>query len=82
MIVRLCTGRAGLTGSNAPGDVIDVPDAEARRLLASGGAEPVTVEIEAAVDTPAETAALSPAPEKQGTRRSGRRRGSQRRKSE
>lgn len=45
MRVKLTTSRvADRLRVNVPGDIIDVPDEEARRLLRSGAAEPVTDE--------------------------------------
>lgn len=41
MRVRLLTGRATETESWEPGEEIDVPDDEAKRLLENGSAEPV-----------------------------------------
>lgn len=41
MKVKLLVGRAGADFSQAPGDVIDVPDDEGKRLCDSGQAESV-----------------------------------------
>lgn len=42
MKVRLTTGRADGEGNSwEPGDEIEVPDDEAKRLLESGSAEPI-----------------------------------------
>lgn len=72
MRVRMEMTMAGPTGTFLAGQVADLPDAEAKRLLAAGYAKPV-----AAAKKPAETAALDPAGEnavegQPGPRRRGR----------
>ena len=50
MKIKLLVSRASATGSQNRGDVIDVGDAEAIRMIEAGQAEPVrVVEIERAV---------------------------------
>jgi hypothetical protein len=44
MRVRLTTDRAGSTWAQQEGDLLDLPDAEAQRLVAAGQAEPATAE--------------------------------------
>ena len=39
--IRLLVGRSGSDGSHSPGDVIELPDKEAVRLVEIGSAEPV-----------------------------------------
>jgi len=41
MKVKLLVGLSGLEGSWSPGSVVDLPEATASRLIASGQAEPV-----------------------------------------
>lgn len=41
MKIKLLTSRATATGAQNRGDVIDVPDDEARRMIAGGQAQPV-----------------------------------------
>ena len=52
MRVKLTTGRVGNGFSQDPGQVIEVSDAEARRLLASGQAEPANAEPAKKSDQP------------------------------
>lgn len=51
MRVRLLVGRVGNTLTQQPGDVIDLPDAEARALIASQQAVAI---VEAAITVPPE----------------------------
>ena len=53
MRVKLTTFRAGNRGSQRPGDVIEVPDDEAARLIADQSAVPVAAATERAVAGPA-----------------------------
>jgi len=53
---------AGPTGTFLAGQVADLPDAEARALLAAGYARPI--EVAAATAGPVESAMLDPAEEK------------------
>ena len=41
MLIKLLTERSGQTGYHLEGDVIDVPDEEALRMIRSRQAEPV-----------------------------------------
>jgi hypothetical protein len=41
MIVRMRTQYAGATGTVSPGEQVNLPEAEARALIAGGYAEPV-----------------------------------------
>lgn len=50
MRVRLLVTRVGPGGGNDPGDVVDLPDAEAERLISSGQA--VAVDVETASTAP------------------------------
>lgn len=40
MRVKLTCGRVGIGFDQSPGDVIELPDAEARRMIEAGSAEP------------------------------------------
>lgn len=55
MKVKLLIGRGGPTVSNDAGDIVEVSDEEARRMIAAGQCEPVTVK---------ETATKKPATQK------------------
>ncbi len=53
MKIKLLTARAGALGAQNRGDVVDVPDAEAARMIEAGQAEPIRrVEPEKAVRRP------------------------------
>lgn len=59
MRIRLTTARTCWGSSQRPGDTIDLPEDEARRLVAAGAAEPAAAET--AATEPTENAAR-PAP--------------------
>lgn len=62
MKVKLTTSRVSDLSSQKYGDIIEVSEAEGRRLLAANQAEPVAAEksgLQAAALAPAETAALA-----------------------
>lgn len=40
MLVKMLEGRVGERFSNEPGDIVEIEDAEASRLIANGSAEP------------------------------------------
>ena len=54
MTIRFLTLSAGPSGIRMPGDVLDVPDSEARALLERGFAVPVGQQDEKAVQPEAE----------------------------
>lgn len=66
MRIRLLTGIAGRGFSHAPGDVVDMDDAEAARLLAAGYAERADEGYEAATAEPEEAATVKPRRRKKG----------------
>ena len=41
MKVKMLVGRAGVDFSNAPGDIVDLPEKEAKAYILNGAAEPV-----------------------------------------
>ena len=58
MRIELTTDRAELTSHHRAGDVIDVPLAEAQRLIKSGQAIPAPAPVETATVAPPRNAAL------------------------
>lgn len=59
MKIKMLTSMSGPTMQRNRGDEIDVPDAEAKRLVEAGFAAP-------AIERKGETAVKAPAPEKRG----------------
>lgn len=69
MRIRYITRSAGPEGCFQPGQVRDLPDAEARALMAAGAAVPMDVAYQTATVEPREERAIAvePQPEKQRT---------------
>lgn len=68
MRIKMKSTMAGPDGNASPGQVIDVPDTEARALLAGGYAEAVDPPQESQTVAAQETA-TTPPPERAGRRR-------------
>lgn len=63
MRIRYTKQSAGEAGCFAPGDVREVPDALAKRLMAAGAALPLDIPYRAAVVEPREECAVAATPE-------------------
>lgn len=57
MQIKLTTGRVGTGFSQGPGEIVDVPEDEGRRMVAAGIAEAIGGGEHQAVEAPRENAA-------------------------